>query len=339
MIFASDKPLVSMAMTTYNRKEYIRDALAGVFAQTYGNLEIVISDDCSTDGTWEIINEEVRKYQAAGGRHSITLNRNERNLKVLGNFEKLASLCRGDLIIQCGDDDISLPNRATRTVDAVMRAGGTEKIKLVHCGAARIDRNGRRMRLPIQGMNAYRALGAVAAYSADVFKSFAPLRIGIAYEDGVYAGRAIIMGEELTIPDQLVQYRYGEGASTSTHSWRSSYIHSLERIIAYYDQNLLDLDSRRDMLDNDRYLTLHSRCLDGRDRNMRRLELHRGDSMLVRFKNRKRIGFRWLGLVLSGHVGNLIYPIYQCLCIVPKCIGTPLLNLYVKVLYRTGYNV
>ena len=46
---ASDRPLVTFALFAYNQEKYIREAVEGAFAQTYAPLEIILSDDCSTD--------------------------------------------------------------------------------------------------------------------------------------------------------------------------------------------------------------------------------------------------------------------------------------------------
>ncbi len=50
-------PLVSIVFTSYNHKEYLKQALNSLFEQTYRNLEIIIVDDCSTDGSQEILKE------------------------------------------------------------------------------------------------------------------------------------------------------------------------------------------------------------------------------------------------------------------------------------------
>ena len=63
----SDKPLVSFCMTNYNQIEYFRDALLGAFAQTYSPLEIVISDDHSTDGSDVMIRQMIERYKNSGG--------------------------------------------------------------------------------------------------------------------------------------------------------------------------------------------------------------------------------------------------------------------------------
>lgn len=53
----TNKPLVSIVFTSYNHKEYLKQALDSLINQTYPNLEIIIIDDCSTDGSQEILKQ------------------------------------------------------------------------------------------------------------------------------------------------------------------------------------------------------------------------------------------------------------------------------------------
>lgn len=97
--------LVSIAMTTYNGEKFIKEQLDSLLNQTYNNLEIIICDDGSTDGTVEIIKE----YEQTDNR--IKLFQNEKNLGVLKNFEKAISLCRGEYIALSDQDDVWLGNK------------------------------------------------------------------------------------------------------------------------------------------------------------------------------------------------------------------------------------
>ena len=51
----NDNPLVSVVITSYNRANLIEVAIQSVLAQDYQNLEIIISDNCSTDNTYEVM--------------------------------------------------------------------------------------------------------------------------------------------------------------------------------------------------------------------------------------------------------------------------------------------
>lgn len=255
MVDMGSNPLVSIVLTTFNRRLYVRDAIASVFAQTYEPLEIIISDDHSTDGTWEIVQEEVKKFHGKDDlSRPVILNRNEQNLGLLRHFEKCAALCHGELLVEFGDDDVSLPNRVEETVRAWIEGG--KKAKLIHCQPQTIDANGRVRRRKFYQIDAFSPLGAVAAYSIDVFREFPPVLEDNAYEDRPYAGRAAILMacecsssvRELYLQQRLVLYRTGQGMSTSLRNYRYSAVKSLGRSLAGCRQNLIDLEDKRDVL-------------------------------------------------------------------------------------------
>lgn len=115
----SDKPLVSFCVLTYNQEKYIRDACIGAIEQDYPNLEIIISDDCSSDNTWNVVLDATSQYK---GPHKIVLNRNEKNLGIREHCNKvLYELAKGDMILLAGGDDVSLPERTEVTVETMLR--------------------------------------------------------------------------------------------------------------------------------------------------------------------------------------------------------------------------
>lgn len=108
-------PLVTFFIVSYNQEDYIAAAVDGAFAQDYPNLEIVISDDCSSDRTWNIIQDKVARYN---GPHNIILNRNEPNLGPRENFNKvLYELSHGEIIVGAAGDDISRKDRVSKCVE------------------------------------------------------------------------------------------------------------------------------------------------------------------------------------------------------------------------------
>ena len=101
----SDDPLISIAMCTYNGERFLREQMDSLIAQDYPNLEIVIVDDGSSDGTMNILHEYAEKYP------HIRLYQNKTNLGYTKNFEKAISLCRGKYISLCDQDDIWFPEK------------------------------------------------------------------------------------------------------------------------------------------------------------------------------------------------------------------------------------
>ena len=94
-------------MATYNGQEYLSEQLESILRQTKKVDEIVIVDDCSTDGTVEMIHEYMRKYPQS----NIRFFANETNLGYKKNFYKAMSLCEGDIIFLCDQDDIWKENK------------------------------------------------------------------------------------------------------------------------------------------------------------------------------------------------------------------------------------
>lgn len=93
--------MVSVAMTTYNGVKYIREQLESLRRQTRPADEIVIVDDGSKDGTVEA----VQIYATEHPECHIRLVQNEENLGYKRNFRKAISLCSGDVIFLCDQDD------------------------------------------------------------------------------------------------------------------------------------------------------------------------------------------------------------------------------------------
>lgn len=92
--------MISIALASYNGSKYIREQLDSILLQTYQNFELIICDDCSTDNTWQILEE----YAAKDNR--VKIFKNETNLGFKKNFEKAISKCRGEYIALSDQDDI-----------------------------------------------------------------------------------------------------------------------------------------------------------------------------------------------------------------------------------------
>lgn len=110
-----DRPRVSFLQLAYNQEKFIHEAVNGAFLQTYEPLQIILSDDGSTDRTFQIMKDMAAAYV---GPHMIVVRRNNKNMGTYSNILQAAKHCVGTLVILAGGDDISKPARTTKIVDA-----------------------------------------------------------------------------------------------------------------------------------------------------------------------------------------------------------------------------
>lgn len=103
-----DRPLVTFAVFAYNQEKYIREAVEGAFSQTYQPLEIILSDDCSQDGTFEIMKELTQQYT---GPHTVKVERTPENLGIINHVFYRARQAQGEILVAAAGDDISHPKR------------------------------------------------------------------------------------------------------------------------------------------------------------------------------------------------------------------------------------
>jgi glycosyltransferase involved in cell wall biosynthesis len=109
------KPLVSIGMPVYNGERFIREAVDSVLGQTYGDLEVIISDNASTDNTGTICLE----YAARDQR--IQYHRNAVNLGVIANFRRVFELSSGDYFVWACADDLRPATAVENCVETLLR--------------------------------------------------------------------------------------------------------------------------------------------------------------------------------------------------------------------------
>ena len=106
-------PLVSIVLCTYNGEQFLKEQLDSLTGQTYPNLEIIVVDDCSTDGTKELL------MPFASQHDNIKLYFNEHNLGYNKNFGKAICLANGEYLAICDQDDIWFPEKIQRLIGAI----------------------------------------------------------------------------------------------------------------------------------------------------------------------------------------------------------------------------
>ncbi len=209
-------PRMTMLLISYNQAHCIRDAVLAALAQDYPNLEICISDDASTDVTWEIINEIIAGY---AGPHLLNVHRNSQNLGIGGNIDQAVRRSGGELIFIAAGDDISVPERVSTVAHFWLEQG--RQPDLIACDLQDMSEDGQLGNvIHITDLAAYRSLddwirqpphviGAAQAWTRRLFDRFNGLPRGIVGEDMMMAFRAIANGRAVTLPKVLVRYRRG----------------------------------------------------------------------------------------------------------------------------------
>ena len=124
---------VSIGLPVYNGENYLAEAIESVLAQTYTDFELIISDNCSSDGTEEIC----RRFAAQDGR--IRYVRAETNRGSIWNFNRALELARGEFFQWMAHDDLVAPTYVERCLEAL---GGNPDAVLAMPRAGVIDDEG-----------------------------------------------------------------------------------------------------------------------------------------------------------------------------------------------------
>ncbi|WP_198665076.1 glycosyltransferase family A protein [Tropicimonas sp. IMCC34011] len=212
----SERPLVTFALFAYNQEDYIREAIEGAFAQTYEPLEIILSDDCSTDRTFEIMEEMVARY---AGNHTVRARRNERNQGLSGHINTVVEICTGEIICLAAGDDISLPLRCSIAVDVFNRfknvaatygktIGILDSTGISNKSFKQIPDNA----ISFNGGGIGK--GAAYSYRRDCFTTPRPIPSAIESEDRILPFRAAIVGKVIRTSEPVVRYRIVENSLT-----------------------------------------------------------------------------------------------------------------------------
>lgn len=105
-------PLVSVAIITYNQKDYLKECIESILCQDYKNIEIIIADDCSTDGTQIMLKEYDFNYP-----NKFVLKLSTKNQGITKNSNLAHFACSGKYIAWMGGDDLMLPGKIKKQVD------------------------------------------------------------------------------------------------------------------------------------------------------------------------------------------------------------------------------
>ena len=209
---------MTFALMAFNQVRFIAEAVSSALAQDYSPLEVILSDDCSSDGTFEIIAKMAASYE---GPHNIVLNRNEHNLGLSEHFNQILKIATSRYIVLAAGDDISLTTRTSHSIRCLLAdtqivmvstsilefwESGQPETKVGVADVREIEAVG------YFGRRAPHPPGCSRAFRREVFDEFGPLRAECPTEDTPLLLRAFLLGRVFLLPEIGVRYRRHRGA-------------------------------------------------------------------------------------------------------------------------------
>lgn len=176
---------VSFIVPCRDKAKFVGDTVNSVLAQTYSPMEIVLSDQGSVDGSFEIMSNLAAKYNGANTVRVLQCPDTE--------FKGMAGLNRhlnwlhtqitGDIVIMCSADDLNHPDRALRTVEAFEKHNPSYVGTCVqYCddagkftGEITANTNGDGWIDPLDNINNMIGSSASSAWSRDLYEKYGPL--------------------------------------------------------------------------------------------------------------------------------------------------------------------
>ncbi len=113
------KQMVTILMASYNGIKYIEEQIKSIINQSYKDWQLIICDDCSTDGTFELISEYAKRHE------NIIAVKNEINSgSAKNNFMQMIVKYKADYIMLCDQDDIWLKDKIKITYEKIVELEG-----------------------------------------------------------------------------------------------------------------------------------------------------------------------------------------------------------------------
>lgn len=225
LMISSESPLVSICIPSYNSSGYIKETVTSVLNQSYKNIEVIICDDCSSDGTLEAINifDDPR----------LKIYRNEYNLGASGNWNKCLSLATGKYCKLMGADDL-LNNEFIGHQVEIFESGNFPNVSLVTSHKNIIDETGKIVMNSrslksgeIEGISAVRAAiirgrNIIGEPVAGLFKREILVETGLYCDDNLYMidlefwSRILAIGNLYVLGFNGYSFRISSGSLSSS---------------------------------------------------------------------------------------------------------------------------
>ena len=202
---------VSLLVIAYRMRATIADAVHSALAQTYP-CEIIISDDCSDDGTLALAESASLGY---AGPHRVRARSTPRNLGLCAHLNELACEASGDILVFLSGDDIAYPDRVRTLAEAF---AASPEAQLIGSAVDDVDVQGRLTARGVRGLpervdqrwflrrgKLQTVLGASMAVRRSLLTELPPLQGMV--EDNMLSLRAALLGDCLCLQEPLLAYR------------------------------------------------------------------------------------------------------------------------------------
>ena len=231
---------VSYVLLAYNQITFIEDAVLSALEQSYEDIEFILSDDCSLDGTWENM-----QRAADGSKRNVILNQMPDNVGLVPHLNYCLSICTGDIIVLAAGDDIAMVDRVQKSVacltgsvasfqvtfsDTIIDAEGC----VLNSSEAALAGGYYDVRTALASPILFP--GASRAMRREVFDVFGPLLEECTTEDTPFFLRALYLGGCTLSNDAGIFYRKTEHSLSSAKGMKTHNPLNLER---QYEADLL----------------------------------------------------------------------------------------------------
>lgn len=243
-----DLPRISVLVMGHNQQDFMAACVDSVLAQQYdGWVEVVLCDDCSTDGTYEIMLQKAKEYR---GPFRVIAHRCPVNGRVAVNMNVAVSLSEGDWLMRVDGDDIMHPDRLRLTALAIRRFPGTTGIsgaRSIFSGEPEsvVNPADEELEYLVYSKDDYGDdspaglcwWGCAMTFTRRVFTEFGDMPAECAVlDDTMFATRILMLGQFVIINNgYLVYYRRHAGNMSSPEQFDNTYSGMLKLHLAGMD--------------------------------------------------------------------------------------------------------
>ncbi|WP_421865997.1 glycosyltransferase family 2 protein [Motiliproteus sp.] len=213
------EPLVSVLLLSYNHEKYLGECLYSIANQSYKNIEIIIADDCSSDGSRQIVDDFVSEFSSSIPIKPI---KRSENVGIINNINDAIEYVEGEVVVIHASDDFSRVDRVEKIVQAF---SSNKNIKYVGSEARAVNVDGDVIGFYKNGPAGLFTcdemcrsghsliVGATGAWLSCLNRDIFPLPTSLNNEDQIIPFICASKGLVFNISEALVDYRFHESLS------------------------------------------------------------------------------------------------------------------------------